>query len=429
MQRPYLILLLLSLTLGLTACSSGSTGGASSASPVAPGAGGSVSGVRSTSSRPFDLDFPPRNEPFDFRKQLETKYQTGLRRAATSTFVDTEGDIVWTQEYLRYRVNACDHATAIAKVLTQIDGGAIPAVCGTSLSVNFPPRNEPLDFRRQLETKYQTGLRRAATSTFVDLEGAVVWTQEYLRYRVNACDHSTATTKVFSQIDGGAVSPVCGCIFTASPATQTVPAGGGSFTFQLIRSAGSCGWTATADPFITLTATSGADPTVVTYTVGANPGAARNGTITISWTGGSTTVVLSQAAPPLTASFRMFDLSAQSSETTECRLRGASAGIQTTCALNSTSFTFGGASANPIVNFAWSVQYTYDTIVALTQSGTNPNFSFTAACGGTASTTAGVAQPLSVLLTITDSAGNVATAIAGSGSQPALVIRLYQCGS
>jgi hypothetical protein len=157
------------------------------------------------------IDFPPRNEPFDFRTQLEAKYRDGLHRTATSTFVDVEGDIVWTQEYLRYRVNQCDHPTAVAKVFAQIDGGGIQPVCGSAPSgqVLFPPRNEPFDFRQQLEAKYRDGLHRAATSTFVDIEGSIVWTQEYLRYRLNACGHADATTRVFQQIDGAGVQPDC----------------------------------------------------------------------------------------------------------------------------------------------------------------------------------------------------------------------------
>ena len=70
----------------------------------------------------FDVSFPPRNDSFDFRNQLETKYQTGLGRAAAPTFVDREGEVVWTQEYMRYRTNGCDHATATQRVMTQIDG-------------------------------------------------------------------------------------------------------------------------------------------------------------------------------------------------------------------------------------------------------------------------------------------------------------------
>ena len=75
------------------------------------------------------ISFPPRNESLDFRNQLEAKYRDGLRRVALPTFVDTEGDVVWTQEYLRYRVNSCGHAAAVQNVLTQIDGRAAPPVC------------------------------------------------------------------------------------------------------------------------------------------------------------------------------------------------------------------------------------------------------------------------------------------------------------
>ena len=75
------------------------------------------------------VDQMPRNEPLDFRNQLEVKYRDGLRRATVLTTVDREGDVVWTQEYLRYRVNSCGHGVAVQNVLTQIDGRPAPPVC------------------------------------------------------------------------------------------------------------------------------------------------------------------------------------------------------------------------------------------------------------------------------------------------------------
>jgi hypothetical protein len=158
------------------------------------------------------IAFPPRNEPYAFRQELERKYRDGMGRPPSSTYVDIEGDIVWTQEYLRYRVNQCDHAMALQKVLDQIDGRGIAPVCGTAPSggvVAFPPRNEPYAFRQELERKYRDGLGRSATSSYVDIEGAIVWTQEYLRYRVNQCGHVAATQKVLGQIDGEGIAPVC----------------------------------------------------------------------------------------------------------------------------------------------------------------------------------------------------------------------------
>jgi len=170
------------------------------------GSGGPVS-----SGGGVSVSFPPRDESLDFRNQLEAKYRDGLHRGPTMTSLDLEGDMVWTQEYLRYRVYLCSHQQAIDRVMTQIDGNVAPAVCGSAQSgmVSFPPRNDALDFRNQLESKYRDGLKRGPTTTAVDREGDVVWTQEYLRYRVNSCGHGTAVQNVMAEIDGRSTPPVC----------------------------------------------------------------------------------------------------------------------------------------------------------------------------------------------------------------------------
>src|SRR5262249_34826231 len=157
--------------------------------------------------------------------------------------------IVWTQEYLRLRANGCDHITAVQKVMQEIDGGPLATPCSQTASP-FPPRNEPLDFRRQLEQKYQFQLQRQPTSTFVDIEGDIVWVQEYLRYRTSGCDHATAVAKVFSQIDGGGIAPDCTpppaqCVYGFAPLQQTVPVEGGIFAVTMNLTSGSCGWSAT----------------------------------------------------------------------------------------------------------------------------------------------------------------------------------------
>jgi hypothetical protein len=160
---------------------------------------------------PLDIAFPPRNEPFSFRQQLEATYRDRLGRGSQASFVDIEGTIVWTQEYLRYRVNGCSHPDALARVTTQILSGGIAPVCQdfTGTTVNFPPRNEPLLFRQALEGIYRDSLRRGAVQTFVDAEGDIVWTQEYFRYRVNGCNNQQATDRVLSQVLGGPVQPTC----------------------------------------------------------------------------------------------------------------------------------------------------------------------------------------------------------------------------
>jgi len=52
-------------------------------------------------------------------------------------------------------------------------------------------------------------LGRPRGPSFVDNEGANVWTTEYLRYRLNGCAHADSVSKVFAQLQGGGIQPVC----------------------------------------------------------------------------------------------------------------------------------------------------------------------------------------------------------------------------
>ena len=212
------------------------------------------------------------------------------------------------------------------------------------------------------------------------------------------------------------------CPYALSAITATVSGGGGTTNVTVITDS-TCAWTAVSNAsFISVTAgTSGTGNGTVTFAVSSNPGAsARTGTLTIA---GQTFTVTQTPAVGLVASFQMFDPASQSGSTTECRFRSAVAS-PSTCTLQSTSFTLG---ANTIESYTWAVQYTYDTIKILT--GSNSTLPITDTCGGTTSTADGVAQPLSVTLTVTDNLGSTATATAGVGSQPALQARLYVCGS
>jgi hypothetical protein len=184
----------------------------------APGPSGrALSGSRNVSQA---VEFPPRDGTLQFRQQLEASYRDALGRSPSTSFVDIEGTIVWTQEYLRYRVNGCGHQDAITRVAAQIQGRGIQPICVdfTGTTVNFPPRNEPFAFRQELERIYRDELRRTAVQTFVDAEGDIVWTQEYLRYRLNGCAQTEATDRVLSQVTGGPVQPTC-----SSPVPPTPP--------------------------------------------------------------------------------------------------------------------------------------------------------------------------------------------------------------
>ena len=158
-----------------------------------------------------NISFPPRNEPNDFFNQLIVLYRDVLRAGPVTTFVDSEGIVVWLIEYARYRVGLCDHIAATTRTFSAIDNTGVFGVCALTPAgpIPFPPRNEGLDFMNALQVKYRDGLRRSAGSTFVDNEGAVVWVLEYLRYRLNGCGHGDATTKVFMQIRGMGIQPVC----------------------------------------------------------------------------------------------------------------------------------------------------------------------------------------------------------------------------
>ena len=69
-------------------------------------------------------------------------------------------------------------------------------------------------------------LRRSQLRSYVDTEGANVWLAEYLRYRVSGagCDHASAENKVFTQILGGGVQPICGFAPPPPPPPQSVVA-------------------------------------------------------------------------------------------------------------------------------------------------------------------------------------------------------------
>ena len=212
------------------------------------------------------------------------------------------------------------------------------------------------------------------------------------------------------------------CSFALTPSSLSVAASGGSSTITVATSS-ACSWAAVSNAgFITIaSASSGTGNGSVTFSAAANTGAARTGTLTI----GNQTVTVSQAAGTGTgvvASFQLFDSAAQASPTTECRFRSAT-GAATTCTLRSTSFTLG---TNVIASQSWTVQYVYNA--AKTITGTDPNLSFTDTCGQLTSTDDGASQALQVTLTVTDNNGVVSTATSGSGSQPALFVRLYTCG-
>ena len=84
-------------------------------------------------------------------------------------------------------------------------------LAGVALAgIPFPPRNEALTFYESLETEYRDTLERSKTNEgYVDAEGSAVWFPEWLRYVLNGCEATEATTRVLMQIRGQGIQPVC----------------------------------------------------------------------------------------------------------------------------------------------------------------------------------------------------------------------------
>ena len=159
-----------------------------------------------------NVPFPPRDEVLNFFIQLENEYRYTLGRSKNNLgFVDSEGTAVWFPEWLRYVLNGCNPEEASRRVFLQFKGLGVQPVCKLVApgTIEFPPRNESLDFLNSLDIYYQTLLNRRIILGYVDIEGKAVWLQEYLRYRVNGCDDSTALELVLQQIRGGPIAPIC----------------------------------------------------------------------------------------------------------------------------------------------------------------------------------------------------------------------------
>ena len=97
---------------------------------------------------------------------------------------------------------------------------------------------------------------------------------------------------------GGTGSP--NCSFSIGPRNQSIGAGGGPGAAVTVSTAAGCVWSARSnDNWLTLVSgVSGAGPGVVTFTVAANAGAARTGTLTIAGQTFTVSQVAIGAPPP-----------------------------------------------------------------------------------------------------------------------------------
>jgi hypothetical protein len=234
-----------------------------------------------------------------------------------------------------------------------------------------------------------------------------------------ACSSNSTTTPSSPTTTTTTTPAAPVCAFVLGSTSANANGGGDTITVNVGASAPTCAWTAVSNAsFITIkSGASGTGNSSVVLTIATNSGSARSGTVTIA----GQTFTVSQP-PGLVAAFQMFDPATQAGPTTECRFTSLT-GQPSTCTLRSTSFTF---DATPIVSYSWNIQYTYGTVKTI--AGTASSIDIVDTCGQLQSTDDGASNPLSVSLTVTDARGNTATATAGSGSQPAMVVRLFNCG-
>ena len=325
------------------------------------------------------MDFPPRPDGVDFRTQLENKY-LAMGRRPSQVIVDMEGEATWVGEYYRYRVNGCDHNTATQRVMTQVDGGAPGQVCSLLVfpeTAVYPPRDQIVDFRRQLGTKYQS-MGRSAQSA-VDPDGAAIWLGEYYRYRTSGCDHATATQKVMTQIDGGAAPPSCAVAVRVSRHHAGVGLGRRRFVRRrpaphvgLVRLGG--GHRHTVDHADAAAHGDRSQPAVVHGCGQSHDRRAAFGIRSGSCIPeASRTSTSSRGRVTYKLAFQFFDPATSTAPTMECLLRTTS----TICTLSAVTATLPAAMAS----YDWKVEYAYGGLKTRTQVGPLPTFSFTESCG------------------------------------------------
>jgi hypothetical protein len=146
--------------------------------------------------------FPVETEVLAFRSMLEVTYTTNLDRASQPTVVPPREALRWTRRYLRYRVHGCSHPTAMDNVFGQIEGRGIAPLCALPDTVRFPPWNETVELRRELDERLRH-LSRPGLTSAVDVEGEAIWLQQYLELRVARCSHRDAARAVIERIVSG----------------------------------------------------------------------------------------------------------------------------------------------------------------------------------------------------------------------------------
>jgi hypothetical protein len=318
-------------------------------------------------------DPPPRNESLIFRQWLDVVYQG---TPPTTTTVDIEGAIVWTQEYIVYRRSGCDDVTASSNTVVAIDRAPArqpgPPLCGPNGSRPFPDRADVNRFRQTtLEDRYRpAGISR---QTPVNLEGDATWTMEYMRYRMGDCSHQVALDKIQIDINsirsggGGAPQPVCqptpiigpcggdrpgNCAFQVDRSSVTVPAGGGAFAINVLNEPRpACTWAVeTVSSFITVVSPTRevcATERVAQFQVAPNTtGTTRSGTIRVA---GQMVTVTQASSNAFSASFVVLPNPGTGVQGEQCAVSASGSQNQMNCTFDASA----SQTTRPGSTFEW----------------------------------------------------------------------------
>jgi hypothetical protein len=225
------------------------------------------------------------------------------------------------------------------------------------------------------------------------------------------------------------VTPVCTSVFPLGPTSSTFPADGGQDAIFFGAFPEICTFKAVSNaPFISVisvqTSASKGGGRPVVLNIAPNPASSpRTGTVTVADTFVHT---YNQERDQLAIALSLWDPARLSGPTTECVHRGSTA-LPTTCSVTATVTANGGS---PIVSYAWTLTYYADgRFKTFSQTGPNPEISFTGTCGEVPGSPSETTFYLSVELTVTDSSGSTVALKSGQRGQPDFDVRPVTCGS
>ncbi len=197
--------------------------------------------------------------------------------------------------YVGYYPNSLYNAAGLANGSNEIDfGGEIVnlAAGGAHTSTQMGSGHFPADgfghaaYVKNIQYWDANGNLQSATGLAPDVTNATY-------YDLSMTSSADPAWQQYFYFGGPGGQGTGACAFTLDSSSVSIAAGGGSGTFGVTASSPNCGWTATSnDPWITITSgASGTGPGSVAYTVAANSGADRVGTITA----GGQTFTINQA--------------------------------------------------------------------------------------------------------------------------------------